>query len=108
MALYRLLWAPGNSPAMAILGPLDGVEKLERMMLDWFCVLAWKIWSSRNSAIMKGKRTKAILILQRAEAFFQDWQQEEQHVSTVEGRPNNEVRWFCPPTDHVKINFDGA
>lgn len=56
---------------------------------------------------MEKKEVKESMIFQRANIFYQEWLQNldaEQglRVARIPGR------WFAPPLDVVKINFDGA
>lgn len=85
----------------------DGVKKLKGYQMDWFFIVAWKIWSSRNAVIMEKKIWEAGVTFQRADSFYQEWfLSSESDQGTLSARIPG--CWVPPPVDFVKVNFDGA
>lgn len=54
---------------------LEGVDKLNGNLIDWFLIVAWKIWSARNIVVMEKKLVEASIVFQRAASFYQEWLQ---------------------------------
>nr|XP_023927696.1 uncharacterized protein LOC112039084 [Quercus suber] len=74
---------------------------------DMFAILASQIWFRRN----KLRLVEEVADLKLLNSMTRDALQEFQHANITAPKPppaQSHTKWMPPPTDWVKVNFDGA
>ncbi|KAK9985180.1 hypothetical protein SO802_034705 [Lithocarpus litseifolius] len=76
--------------------------------VDWilFAVIAWSLWSNRNSVIHEGKSKGHEVLIRSVADFVEEIKQEKQ--PPVRLPTKTKFPWSPPRKDWYKINTDGA
>lgn len=82
--------------------------KLNKLELDWelFAIMAWSLWSNRNSICHRGKCKEVALIAREVTTYAKEVRQ----TNEVQSRPSPLGRqvWTPPRRGCYKVNVDGV
>ncbi|BFG35373.1 hypothetical protein CerSpe_216470 [Prunus speciosa] len=68
----------------------------------------WALWEARNCLVWQGVRCPPHLIVSHTQQLLHDYRKVNAVSSKTPPCPSNIVRWRCPPSGRLKINFDAA
>ncbi|KAL0406440.1 UNVERIFIED_CONTAM: putative mitochondrial protein [Sesamum latifolium] len=113
--IARQAWALSNLPWDIISrwkdDPLhwfrDVGNHLQPMDFDFFLVMCWFLWWSRNQHCMKNKFINPMQTVTSARCFLEAYQEANLRSPTSATTPSDQT-WHRPPNGFIKINFDGA
>ncbi|KAK4435138.1 hypothetical protein Salat_0677100 [Sesamum alatum] len=85
----------------------DIMSKLQGEQIQWFVVVCWMLWSSRNKTLMENEKDEPHRVLLKGQSFLQAFR-DSIGRSRAEQQQEQMVHWRPPPAEVVKLNFDGA
>ncbi|KAL0402036.1 UNVERIFIED_CONTAM: hypothetical protein Slati_4233500 [Sesamum latifolium] len=75
---------------------------------DRFLMLCWSIWKSRNKRLMEGKSQQSLDAVLLADRSLHEFKEFSACLAPSPSPQRTEQCWLPPPSESVKINFDGA
>ncbi|KAL0444214.1 UNVERIFIED_CONTAM: putative mitochondrial protein [Sesamum latifolium] len=82
-------------------------QSLQSEEFDFFLVICWFLWWSRNQHCMKNKFVNPLQTITSARCFLEAYRETILRSPTGVPAPTN-VTWRSPPNGVIKLNFDGA
>ena len=106
----QALWEFRNSVSVADFKDLVSWIIAEGKQLDLFAVTAWSVWNQRNKARVQASIIDLHQIVAATRISLDEFHMTRQGLKFQWQRVIRlaQNQWFPPPTDVVKINFDGA
>jgi hypothetical protein len=83
--------------------------RLEVEDLEFFAIMAYKIWSRRNMVVFRGSVLSPSIVIKEATELLGDFRKNQAViVDPVNGGQSLHSRWLKPATNSIKINWDAA
>ncbi|KAL8520573.1 hypothetical protein ACS0TY_011200 [Phlomoides rotata] len=100
-------WVNGHKRT-AIFDDIDNELRLSTYEAELLCVVAWKIWGSRNDVVWNGRMITVSIAVQLGVNFWQEWVQ-SRHLDAADSKSSFCCKkWRLPESGFMKANIDAA
>ncbi|KAL0292279.1 UNVERIFIED_CONTAM: hypothetical protein Sradi_6995400 [Sesamum radiatum] len=111
----RQIWALSHLPHQILSAPhqncAEWIKNCCKSLLspeaNLFVTICWNIWNHRNKCLMESSRSHPMEILSQAIIHLSEFTNCQESLTVTQHRTRIS-QWYPPPTDTIKVNFDGA